>query len=294
MTHFNVFYHFPCNDGEIARLVWEQKYPESTFYKWNHGFLQDSLDILNKLPSETTIIFLDTCPSLDKLSENYNYIIIDHHKNAIDEMKKNLHNSLIEMKNYKIQLFCDITKSGCMLTWNYCFPKTSYPKLVHYIGSKDIWDFTDINTEPYTSGYCEYLTNVSQSIRKTTNEILLKNDTDRLHDTLIELGKKNIERLKIKAIGYFNNIKISTETVDNIYYNIIDIVCDDSTIFKYLCEYTIDKFREMDVLRILHTIKEDRRIYSVRSLKDHINVDGIARLYGGNGHPKAAGYTIIQ
>ena len=52
------------------------------------------------------------------------------------------------------------------------------------------------------------------------------------------------------------------------------------------------QYPSVDVLRILHLIKTDKNTYSLRSLRDHINVDGIARFYGGNGHPKAAGYTV--
>jgi hypothetical protein len=35
-----------------------------------------------------------------------------------------------------------------------------------------------------------------------------------------------------------------------------------------------------------------KKTYSLRSLCPNINVDNIARYYGGNGHEKAAGYSI--
>lgn len=290
MTQYNVFYHFPCNDGEIAKLVWEQKYPQSKFYKWNHALLEQAITQLNKLHEEdTTIVFLDLCPSLDKLSKNHNYIIIDHHKNAIDEMNKNLSESNL----YKIEMFCDTSKAGCMLVWDYCYNVLYqfYPKIVHHIGRKDIWDFTDIDTEPYTSGYNLYLAKTSSTIRELKKKSLL-NDNEPLHDLLIRLGEQNIIDLKIEAKQYFECITLSKETIDTIEYNILDINCSDSSIFKYVCEYAMAQYPSVDVLRILHLIKTDKNTYSLRSLRDHINVDGIARFYGGNGHPKAAGYTV--
>lgn len=295
MVHdFNVFYHFPCNDGDIARLVWEQKYPNSTFYKWNYSNMEETLYLLNKLPVDIPIIFLDICPSIDKLSENYNYIIIDHHKNAIDEMKNKLHECLIGMKNYRIEMFCDTSKSGCMLTWDYCYHNTNYPTIVHHIGKKDIWDFSNPDTESYTLGWSDYLSSGNQSFRESTNKVLLTDDTIVLHGIFIHRGQKIINRLKEKSEEYFINRTISTETIDCIEYSIIDITCNDSTLYKYLIEYAINQGFNVDVLRVLHTIKDDRNVYSVRSLKEHINVDGIARYYGGNGHPKAAGYTLYK
>ena len=92
---------------------------------------------------------------------------------------------------------------------------------------------------------------------------------------------------------YIYHKNISNETVDGITYNIIDIECNDSTMYKYLIDHASLNYSNMDVLRVLHTKKEDRYVYSLRSLKYDIMVDGIARKYNGNGHPKAAGYTIL-
>jgi nanoRNase/pAp phosphatase (c-di-AMP/oligoRNAs hydrolase) len=52
------------------------------------------------------------------------------------------------------------------------------------------------------------------------------------------------------------------------------------------------KYNDCDVLRILHTETETKKTYSLRSLKEHIKVDEMARHFGGNGHEKAAGYSI--
>ena len=64
--------------------------------------------------------------------------------------------------------------------------------------------------------------------------------------------------------------------------------------FKYLIDYAAGEYNDVDILRILHTEKDNKSVYSLRSLKENIFVDSIARKYGGNGHPKAAGYKIIN
>lgn len=288
MSNINVFYHFPCSDGEIAKIVWQMKYPNSSFHKWNYGKMEESLAILNNIVKPSDIIFLDCCPNISLLPKEHSYTVIDHHENAINSMKES------ELFNqYNIKMFCNILKSGCMLTWEYCNDNIDYPLTVKHIGNKDIWNFSDSNTEPYCIGFNEYLTSHIDVSRLFVIKRLLKKDTLALHEEFIVSGNKIIEEKKKNAIVYFTDMKQSNETIDDICYNIIDIQCDDSSMYKYLIDYAVCNYYLADVLRVLHTIKIDRHIYSVRSLKDHITVDNIARKYGGNGHVKAAGYTKL-
>ena len=285
-----VFYHSPCNDGELAKIIWEMNNMNSIFYKWNHAYTEEACDILKNITEPSEIVFLDVCPKLELLPIIHKYHIIDHHKNAINSMKENL-----DLIKYNITMHCDITKSGCMLTWNYCKPNLDYPLIVRHVGNKDIWNFSDNNTEPYCIGLNDYLDyyNSSGNSRASIIKVLLNNDNLLLHEEIIKSGNKIIEKNKIKALEYFNIIAFNTETLDNITYNIIDIECTDSTMYKYLIDHASSKYNDMDILRILHIKKTDRNIYSMRSLKDNIMVDNIARKYGGNGHPKAAGYTVL-
>ena len=282
---YNVFYHFPCSDGEIAKNVWKIYYPDSIFYKWNHSDVEESLQLLKRINPHEYIVFLDVCPPLKYLHKHRCYIIIDHHQNAIESMKSD-----VSFPDYKIEMFCDISKSGCMLAWEYLNKNTCYPLLVKYVGNKDIWNFTDKNTEPYTVGYTDYISSFKNNERNLTNKILINDDTHILHNQFIEKGIEIIKTKQLEAIVYFNNMKTVIETYDK-EYKIIDIECTDSSIYKYLSEHAMTF--DVDVLRILHTIKEDKKVYSVRSLRDDITVDNIARYHGGNGHPKAAGYTIF-
>jgi hypothetical protein len=80
-TIYHVFYHFPCNDGELSRVIWENFEHNSLFYKWQHNDHTNEIDIINNLPEKSNVVFLDITPSSDieKLSNSHNYIIIDHH-----------------------------------------------------------------------------------------------------------------------------------------------------------------------------------------------------------------------
>jgi hypothetical protein len=153
---FHVFYHFPCNDGELSRVIWETFEPNSLFYHWQHNDHENEINIINNLPENSNVVFLDLTPTndIEKLTHNNKYIIIDHHKNAML--------SLVEKKpflpNHNILLYSEKGfpdknyLSGCKLTWLYFEKDGKYPSVVNYIGSRDVFDFSDKNTEEYCVG----------------------------------------------------------------------------------------------------------------------------------------------
>jgi hypothetical protein len=296
--NFYVFYHYPCNDGELSRVIWEYFEPKSVFYKWIHqNDHENDINIINNLPENSTVVFLDLTPNImNKLTNKHKYIIIDHHKNPIITLVENKKN----LPDYNILLYTqkgfpeNNNLSGCKLTWLY-FSKNDedYPSVVYYIGSKDVWDFSSDNTESYCLGFNNYINNYFNDESKKllfVKGLLTNNNYD---DEFINIGKNLIEEYKLEVINIFKDYKLETININNINYNVVDIKCNRTDFYKYLIEFSQDNFEDTDVLRILYSNKDNKECYSLRSLKQHINVDGIARFYGGNGHEKAAGYTKI-
>lgn len=293
--HFFVFYHYPCNDGELSRVIWEYFEPNSTFYKWQHNNHETEINIINNLQDKSTVVFLDITPTnvIERLSNNNNYIIIDHHK---DPMLK-----LIEKKstlpNYYILLHAqkgfpeNNNFSGCILTWKY-FTNDVLPSVVHHIGNKDVWDFSDPHTEEYCLGFNYYIKDFNQKKRREFIKELLTNDKNDF--LFMNIGSNLINEYIIKAKEVFKNYSID-KSIEGNNYTIIDIKCSNTILYKHLIEYAQenkDLFNDADVLRILHTETCIQKVYSLRSLKDNVKVDEIARHFGGNGHEKAAGYYI--
>ena len=288
---YHVFYHDPCNDGEVSKIVWKYFESNSIFYPWKHNNHTDQINIINKLPDNSNIVFLDLTPIIENLSDKHNYIIIDHHKNAIESLV----NKKPTLPTYKIELYTqrgfpeNNNLSGCMLTWGY-FTKSKYPSIVNYIGNKDVWNFSDPNTELYCIGYDALISEHYDRDEYIINLIDYNDDIN-----IIDVGKRLIESYKETAIDIFNNsVKTNIESINDYNYNIIDINCSNYTLFKYLIEYAQLKYPDYDVLRILQIDIVKMKTYSLRSLKDNIKVDGIARYYGGNGHEKASGYSIYN
>jgi hypothetical protein len=295
---YHVFYHFPCNDGELSRVIWQNFEPNSFFYKWQHNDHENEINIINNLPENSNVVFLDLTPTKDieKLTSNNKYIIIDHHKNAML--------SLIEKKphlpNYNILLYTqkgfisenpdkNNNLSGCKLTWLYFQKNEDFPSVVNYIGSRDVFDFSNPNTEEYCIGLNHYVKNFNENKRLDYIKDLLK--TDKNDYTFINIGSHLITDYENEAMEICNNY--SFDKFNKL--SIIDIKCSNTILYKYLIEYLQQnalKYNDCDILRILHIETENQKTYSLRSLKENIKVDEMARFYGGNGHEKAAGYSI--
>lgn len=264
------FYHSPCNDGELAKNIWKNKYPKTIFFPWIHSNELDNVKFLRKYKNEH-IVFLDYCPKKEYLDNNNKYLIIDHHQNAISKIS--------ETEN--IKMYCDTERSGCMLTWDYLYPNIEYPLSVFHIGNADIFHFNHVDTEPFSLSFKKY--NLDYN-----NLINLKEDDD-IYKQIIYEGKKLMSRYKVEAITYFYMAFIEHENINNKKYKIITINCDKYIIYKYLIEIAKIQFKDCNVLKIKKK-SGLKNSYSLRSL-DGTPVDAIARKYGGNGHPMAAGYS---
>lgn len=265
------FYHSPCNDGELAKNIWKHKYPNTVFFPWIHSNEQDNAKFLNTFKNEN-IVFLDYCPKRQYLNNNNKYLIIDHHKNAISY--------LTETDN--IKLYCDTNRSGGMLTWDYIYPEKPYPLCVLHIGHFDLFNFDNKSTEPFSLAYKNYNLDFNTLINLDVDSEIYKK--------IIKEGTRKIIHNRFEAITYFYKFHVEYEKIDNKEIKIIVIYCDKYNLYKYLIEIGKSQFKDFNILKIIKN-KGHNVSYSLRSL-DGTPVDSIARKYGGNGHPMAAGYTI--
>ena len=180
---YHVFYHFPCNDGELSRVIWQKFEPNSFFYKWQHNDHENEINIINNLPINSNVVFLDLTPTndIEKMTNHHKYIIIDHHKNAM----LSLVNKKPNLPNYDILLYSqkgfpdNNNLSGCKLTWLYFQKDEEYPSVVNYIGDRDVFDFSNPNTEEYCLGFNHYVKNFNETRRLDfIKELLITDKND--------------------------------------------------------------------------------------------------------------------
>jgi hypothetical protein len=266
-----VYYHYPCYDGEMSKTLWQNMYPNAIYKKYKH---QNEYKELYNYKNEE-IVFLDITPPDKFLLDCNKYIIIDHHKNAVE--------TLLENKKNNINLIYDFNKSACMLVWEYLFGDEYMPRSVYHIGMKDMWNFSHPDTEPF----CAYI-ETQYNIKKDCNFIDLLDENN--INKMIEDGKEIIKKDK-NYVESIMKTNLFIDTEDN--YMVLNIVFDgNKKYYKYMIEYAQKFYIDCDILRI-----HNHPTYSLRRLKDYsngnpVNVDEVARKYGGNGHSGAAGYKL--
>ena len=107
---------------------------------------------------------------------------------------------------------------------------------------------------------------------------------------VIEINKKKIKNYIEKKMKYLNfiKIKLNDDRVLNVAVTIIDEKEYISELGNYICETIPDK---ADVAMMICPASQD---VSMRCVREDINLgEDIAKLLGGGGHAKAAGFPII-
>ena len=298
-----VIHHYPCPDGELAASIFQSKFKNSIFIPWLHEFkeklVEDIKEIISKEHIKPVVYYLDYCPdfltALDISGLVEKIIIIDHHKSACDKFKSDLEGyikQLVEIPN--IELNFNNNKSGCQLTWDYCYPDKDYPLTVKHIGNRDIWVWDDVNTEPFTSAYqlhYQLSNELSPEERLIIyNEILKCNEETFFH--IVEKGKSLIEKMKYECLDLLPSAKPCVDfDVNGKHLSVIEIPMTKYHLTKYIQELIRNQYPEHQVLRLIYQ-KDSMNVYSLRSLKEEVRVDLLAQKYGGNGHAQASGYKI--
>lgn len=264
-----LIYHGRCPDGFASALVIHKKFPEGVDY-YPGVYQKDPPDVKGK-----DVIMVDFCykrPVMEQILKDANSLTwIDHHKSAIEDMEG------LDIPGLRL-----LNQSACTLTWNYCFPYASIPKLLLYIEDIDLWKFSypetkDVMHYVYSKHYhfVDYLkllneceTNIQSIIEKgiAINE--------RFQKDMFELMENNRDEMNIG--GY-------TIPVCNVPYIYASEIC------SHLC-----KIYSRDSFAACYYFKKEGVVFSLRSLDEGIDVSKIAKLFGGGGHKHSAGFEISK
>jgi oligoribonuclease NrnB/cAMP/cGMP phosphodiesterase (DHH superfamily) len=196
--------------------------------------------------------------------------ILDHHISAQSDLSHLLSSG-------KIQSLFDLSRSGAMIAWNWFFPDEAAPKLIAHIQDRDLWQFKLPETRHVTTGLSSYPYDFELWDR------FMFNKSNELDD-LIRDGKA-IER------------KLQTDISELIATGIRRMIIGgyEVPVLNVSSAYVSDAANIISVGEPFAACYWDHsrgRSFSLRVSDSDVDVSKVAKLYGGGGHIKAAGFTV--
>lgn len=230
----------------------------------------------SKIMKDEEVIIVDF--SLQKVGEwdklldiTKNVVWIDHHKTAIQKAPQEVH-SLHGIRK-------DGT-SGCILTWEYFYPKLKLPLVVDMLGKYDVWDFSkygnDLNklqagirlweTHPESDNWDRWL-----------NENYTATD-ELLRGTIALQFRDNTWAGLIKSWSFWATFE-----------GYKAICCNAGSVSSQL----FDSVKEDYDLMVPFVFDGKQWTVSLYTKKD-IDCSELAKRYGGGGHKQAAGFQCKE
>lgn len=258
-------YHKNCSDGLAAALAVKG-------YCWEKGIDFESLtaqygdtppDVIGKdvmivdfsYPRDVLLAMHESAKSLT---------VIDHHKTS--------EAALTGLD------FChfDMSKSGAVLTWEYLFPTTPLPELFKYVQDRDLWQWLLPNSREVSAALRSY---------------------PPFFDTWEQfLTPKSVENLKIEGVAILRYQQREIDSalsrpIERVMIGGYDVPCVNCT---HLISELGNELAKNESFAALYFDTEDKRIFSLRSTNEGIDVAEVAKQYGGGGHRNAAGFSIAK
>lgn len=267
MTKHLCIYHHNCADGFAAAWAIRKYFAEA-----DTGTLQFHPGTYGDPAPDVTDLYVyivDFSYKRDELlkmaSQAKFIVIIDHHKTS----KKDL----VDLPENIITCFDD-SKSGAMLTWEYCFASRPAPLLFDYIQDRDLWKFDLLGTHEITAAIYAYDFNfeawdnlIERGVKPLMDEGL----------AILRKHRKDVTAIVNSATRHmwFGQTKVPVANVPWMYASDVGALLAEGKPFAA-------------------TYYDDAagRKWSLRSSKDGADVAEIAESFGGGGHKNAAGFRM--
>ena len=265
-----VLYHDQCFDGcTAAWITWTALHKQNdspiTLVSCQYGKPTPELEPNSEVYLVDFSFPREVMETLNALSSKM--VVLDHHKTA-KEACEGLPYCVFDME-----------RSGAGLAWDHFNPETPRPKLVDYVEDRDLWRFK----LPDSHAIHVWLATYQKD--PLTYGVVANRLEDKFNECLVE-GKAIIgyHQMKVKEIAAEARlIEIGGYTVPcaNAPYqfgsDVAHLLLDRYSTSPFAAYFCIDRS---------HVFK-----YGLRGRdSDKFDVSVVAKLYGGGGHKKAAGF----
>jgi len=270
-----VLYHKSCTDGlgsahAVKEWLWERgELDNAEFNTIQYG---DPAPDVTGL--DVFIVDFSFSPDvLRRMADSAKSIVmIDHH---ISAQKDYGAPSVTPYPENTIIIF-DMDKAGCILTWEYLFPRTPPPELFFYLQDRDLWQWKlpqskEVSAalrsyKPFLNVWDEFMTIAGVEKLKSEGTAILRYQEQQISAAMSQAAQM------VEIGGY-------------------TVPCVNCT---HLISEIGNELARGQPFAALYFDTVDKRVFSLRSTDGGVDVAEVAKLYGGGGHRNAAGFTVAK
>ncbi len=253
-----VLYHAQCWDGFCAAWIASTALPGAECVPVQYG----------KPPPDVTgrdVLILDFSykrPIMEDMATKAKSLLcIDHHKSAEQELAG-------------LSYCCfDMSKSGGRMTWEHFHPGEPSPWLVDYSEDRDLWRHQLSHSKEINASLRSYPLDFEE-----WNRLAKLRPFDLVSEGAAILRAQ--QQIVDTHVGFARDTIIDGHTVP----------CVNATALVSEIAGELAKGKPFAV--VWFESKDERRVYSLRSDANGLDVSEIAKKYGGGGHARAAGFEV--
>jgi uncharacterized protein len=256
-----VIYHGSCSDGFGACWAAHKLLGgKATYFAGRYG--EPPPDVTGKHVAIVDFSY-DLSVVTDMIEKSASLVILDHHKTAKERL-----GGLPELR-------FDNDHSGAILSWNFFHPGKEPPRFLKYIEDRDLWKWE----MPYSKEFSAAFDMVPHDFFEFE-----KFEDDSVVDDAITRGKY--------ILAYSKTVikKVADNAVERSWHGMKVMVVNSSHWMSEIgnklavdCDFVVIWYYD----HARHVTK-----VSLRAFHDEIDVTEVAKVYGGGGHQKAAGFEL--
>jgi oligoribonuclease NrnB/cAMP/cGMP phosphodiesterase (DHH superfamily) len=277
-----VLYHAGCYDGFCAAWVAKRSLGDADFIPVNYG--QDPPDVKGR-----NVYILDFSykrPILLQMADAaFNILVIDHHKTASEELSGGvscldfpsvLYRSLA--KNLTVMF--DLSKSGGLLTWEYfCGTHNPPPWIVLYTQDRDLWNWKLPDSREINAALRSYP--MDFELWDSWLGWVGQERGDKLLSHLKEEGTAILRReqqIVDQHVQFARELEMDGHLILSV----------NATVLTSEIAGKLSKGRPFGACYFVR--KDGKKVWSLRSQPDGVDVSEVAKKHGGGGHKHASGF----
>jgi len=325
-----VFYHGGCPDGTagawaiyrrlhpdfrdiVAELIGENPTVDPLVQLEKNGIVFQGIGHAEPEPNPNLIadrhvVYVDITPSvaigLQVLQSAASLKILDHHRSALAACE-----TLLLTGVRSLHVVYDEKRSGAAIAWDWAHPGIKRPRVLDYIGDRDIWTFAlphsrEVNKYIHTRGCSRSFNALDVAAGCTLSDngksLEVLADYGNAAEKIVTFGAAylEVEQALTERIASFAKLAtVTVNTPDGPRDYTVACVNSCCLLSEVGEKIMADAAPEVDFAITWQYVADRNEIWvSARTTRDHIDLSklttSVVGAIRGGGHPRAAGFTI--